>query len=63
MAELKTLADIKVYSVEDRSTIAAILVRNGYCVSQLKKLREGTKNAYDFYIRIREDSEALQTTR
>lgn len=28
--ELKILADIRVYSLEDRTTIAGILTKNGY---------------------------------
>mgnify|MGYP004497308931 CR=1 FL=1 len=63
MADLKVLADIRIYSVEDRKTVTGILVMNGYCVSQIKKQREGTKNAVDYYLRVREDPDGLQTTR
>ena len=61
--ELKIVADLRIYSVEDRVTLAGILAKNGYCVSQLKKSRGGNNKACDYYLRVREDPESLQTTR
>lgn len=40
---------IEIAKEEDRLTVAAILVKNGYTVRQSKQ-REGTKNKYTHYI-------------
>ena len=63
MADLKLLADLKIYSIEDRMTVAAILVKNGYCTSQVKKQRDGTKSSIDYYLRVREDPDGMQTAK
>lgn len=61
--ELKIVCDIRVYSLEDRTTIAGILTKNGYCVSQVKKAKEGSSKSFDYCLRVREDPDGVQATR
>lgn len=41
---------IRIFNEEDRMRIAAILVKNGYRVSQGKERRATSKNTYDYYL-------------
>lgn len=46
MEEIK----LKIFSVEDRLTVASILVKNGYTVSQIKEKRASGK-ACDYFLK------------
>lgn len=41
---------LDIFKEEDRLTVAAILVKNGYCVKQSKRRRPNTKTAYIYYL-------------
>lgn len=43
---------IRIFNEKDRMDVAAILVKNGYRVSQGKQLRAKTGKSYDYYLEI-----------
>lgn len=51
---MKKVADIKIDKLEDRKTVAGILLENGYTISPMKKQQEG-KKAYQYGIAIYKD--------
>jgi len=54
--------NIKIRSVSDRVTVAGILVKNGYMVSQFKEKKEGSKS-YDYGISVTEPENMVVSTR
>lgn len=53
---------LNIYSQEDRLAVAQILIKNGYTVSQGKEMPEG-KKAYQYFLRIEEDSKNANTAK
>lgn len=53
---------IKIRSVNDRVTMAGILIKNGYTVTQFKEKRENNKS-YDYGLIIEEPEEMVVTTK
>lgn len=49
---------IRVFAETDRLTVAAILVKNGYRVSQSKERKTPTGKSYNFYIEADEPTSA-----
>lgn len=62
MTEMKFVADLRVYTTEDRCTMTSILAKNGYNVSQIRMPIDG-KKGYEYGIRVRKDPDAIQTTK
>lgn len=50
MANEKFIAELKIFSKEDRKTVAAILFENGYTVRQGKKKRTETGKTVDYTV-------------
>ena len=46
----KFIAELKIFSKEDRKTVAAILFENGYTVRQGKKKRTETGKSVDYTV-------------
>ena len=46
----KFIAELKIFSKEDRKTVAAILFENGYTVRQDKKKRTETGKTVDYTV-------------
>ena len=46
----KFIAELKIFSKEDRKTVAAILFENGYTVRQGKKKRPETGKTVDYTV-------------
>lgn len=55
--------EIRVYTLEDRLNVSQILVKNGYTVSQAKRQKTPSGKAYDYVLKISEDSDNLDSTR
>lgn len=50
MEKEELIAELKIFSKEDRKTVAAILFENGYTVRQGKKKRTETGKAVDYTV-------------
>lgn len=55
--------ELKIYSKEERLKVAAILVDNGYTVSQGKRQRTPTGKVIDYFLRVTEDSDNANTSK
>lgn len=54
--------NIKIRSVNDRITVAGILIKNGYSVSQYKEKKEGSKS-YEYGLLVTEPKDMVISTR
>ena len=50
MEKVEFIAELKIFSKEDRKTVAAILFENGYTVRQGKKKRTETGKSVDYTV-------------
>ena len=50
MEKEEVIAELKIFSKEDRKTVAAILFENGYTVRQGKKKRTETGKSVDYTV-------------
>ena len=50
MEKEEFIAELKIFSKEDRKTVAAILFENGYTVRQVKKKRTETGKSVDYTV-------------
>lgn len=55
--------EIKIYNQQDRLDVAAILIKNGYTVSQGKKQRSPTGKTLDYYLKVSEDEDNADTSK
>ena len=53
----------KIYNLEERLTVAQILIKNGYTVSQGKCSRTATGKSVDYFLRVTEDDGNAETAR
>ena len=57
------MIELKIYNLEDRLTVAQILIKNGYTVSQGKRQRSPTGKTLDYYLKVTEDPENAETVK
>ncbi len=55
--------ELKIYNQEDRLTVAAILIKNGYTVAQGKKQKTPTGKSLDYYLKVSEDFDNADTAK
>lgn len=55
--------ELKIYNQQDRLDVAAILIKNGYTVGQIKKQRNPTGKALDYYLVVQEDDNNADTSK
>lgn len=55
--------ELKIYNLEDRMTVAQILIKNGYTVGQGKRQRNPTGKTLEYFLRVTEDSENAETVK
>ncbi len=57
--------ELKIYSKEDRLKVAAILIDNGYTVSQGKRKRQRTPTGktLDYFLKVTEDGDNADTSK
>lgn len=60
---MKEIAKLKIYNQDDRMTVASILVKNGYTISQIKEKRTETGKSVDYLIRVVEDEDNVASNR
>lgn len=55
--------ELKIYNQQDRLDVAAILIKNGYTVGQIKKQRNPTGKTLDYYLVVQEDDNNADTSK
>lgn len=55
--------ELRIYTQDDRLTVAQILIKNGYTVRQTKKQRGVATKSVDYYLIVTEDEANADTTR
>lgn len=55
--------EIKIYNLDERMSVATILIKNGYTVRQGKRMRTPTGKSVDYVLFIQEDERNADTTR
>ena len=55
--------ELKVYNQDDRLSVAAILIKNGYTVSQGKRQRSPTGKTLDYILKVSEDKDNADTSK
>lgn len=55
--------ELKIYNQEDRLTVASILIKNGYTVSQGKRQRSPTGKTLDYFLKVSEDVDNADTSK
>lgn len=55
--------ELKIYNQDDRLSVAAILIKNGYTVSQGKRQRSATGKTLDYFLKVTEDSANADTSK
>lgn len=56
------IMELRIYNIEDRLTVAKILIKNGYTVSQGKRQKSSGKSV-DYVLKISEDADNTQTVK
>lgn len=60
---MEEAVELKIYNQQDRLDVAAILIKNGYTVSQRKRARNPSGKALEYYIRVEPDAENADTSK
>ena len=47
--------ELKIGTLEDRLTVAQILIKNGYTVSQGRRKKTETGKTFDYFLKVLED--------
>ena len=55
--------ELLIYNQEDRLNVAAILIKNGYTVSQGKKKKTETGKQLDYFLKVSMDETNADTSR
>lgn len=55
--------ELKIYNQDDRLQVAAILIKNGYTVSQGKRQRTATGKTMDYFFKVSEDGDNADTSK
>lgn len=60
---MAVVMELKIYNQQDRLDVAAILIKNGYTVSQGKKQRSTTGKTLDYFLKVSEDDNNADTSK
>lgn len=55
--------ELKIYNQDDRLSVAAILIKNGYTVSRGKRQRSPTGKTLDYILKVSEDKDNADTSK
>lgn len=55
--------ELLIYNQEDRLSVAQILIKNGYTVSQGKRKKTETGKQIDYFLKVNFDPENAETAR
>ena len=53
--------ELKIFNLEDRLNVAQILIKNGYTVSQGKRARTLTGKTMDYFLKVEEDADNMES--
>lgn len=60
---INEIMELKIFNQEDRLTVAQILIKNGYTVSQSKRKRTETGKSLDYFLNVSLSSNNADTSR
>lgn len=63
MGEKEDVVELRIYNQQDRLEVAAILMKNGYTVSQTKRQRTPTGKTVDYFLRVRTEEDNADTSK
>lgn len=57
------VCELRIYNQQDRLDVAAILIKNGYTVSQTKRQKTPTGKTVDYFLRVTLDEDNADTSK
>ena len=57
------VCELRIYNQQDRLEVAAILIKNGYAVSQTKRQKTPTGKTVDYFLRVTLDEDNADTSK
>ena len=57
------VCELRIYNQQDRLEVAAILIKNGYTVSQTKRQKTPTGKTVDYFLRVTLDEDNADTSK
>ena len=57
------VCELRIYNQQDRLDVAAILIKNGYTVSQTKRQKTPTGKTVDYFLRVTLDENNADTSK
>ena len=57
------VCELRIYNQQDRLEVAAILIKNGYTVSQTKRQKTPTGKTVDYFLRVTLDENNADTSK
>ena len=55
--------ELRIFNQEDRLQVAQILIKNGYTVSQGKKLKTQSGKSYEYFLKVTDDETNADTSK
>ena len=55
--------ELRIYNQQDRLDVAAVLIKNGYTVSQTKRQKTPTGKTVDYFLRVTLDEDNADTSK
>lgn len=55
--------ELRIYNQEDRLTVAQILIKNGYTISQGKRQKSPTGKTLNYVLKVSEDEDNAETAK
>ena len=60
---MQDVCELRIYNQQDRLEVAAILIKNGYTVSQTKRQKTPTGKTVDYFLRVTLDEDNADTSK
>ena len=57
------VCELRIYNQQDRLDVAAVLIKNGYTVSQTKRQKTPTGKTVDYFLRVTLDEDNADTSK
>ena len=60
---MQDVCELRIYNQQDRLDVAAVLIKNGYTVSQTKRQKTPTGKTVDYFLRVTLDEDNADTSK
>lgn len=60
---MQDVCELRIYNQQDRLDVAAVLIKNGYTVSQTKRQKTPTGKTVDYFLRVTLDEGNADTSK